>query len=442
MKINMKLYKLKFSLLLSMLVLLLSYNSCEIDPVPDPNNPDVTSLVNDASVGDMQAVVYGIMSGMRNRIGTYLDGVGVIGREYYRFSGSDPRFTSDLLGKEEATLDNNTFYTTGPFSQRYRTIKNCNILLSAVENTSAAITAEEVAGTKGFAKTIIAHELLMVLNQQYENSIRVDVNDPDNLGPFLSDHASALDEIISMLDEAHTDLNGGSILFDLGAGFSGFNDAEGFAEFNRALAARANLYRGNNADALTALSNSFFVLTPNLYNGPQYIFSTDGGDALNDMWFPANAAGELRVAHPSFITDADAADGRLSKTTMRTDTAFQDDLSSVFDVSIYNSNTSPISIIRNEELILIYAEANIGIDNSEAVAAIDFIRGIHTPGNPYAGGMTDAELLDEVLHQRRYSLFGEGHRWIDLRRNGKLSELPIDRVGDDIWEQFPRPATE
>jgi hypothetical protein len=29
-----------------------------------------------------------------------------------------------------------------------------------------------------------------------------------------------------------------------------------------------------------------------------------------------------------------------------------------------------------------------------------------------------------------------------MRRYNRLSELPIDRAGDDVWQQFPRPATE
>ena len=54
----------------------------------------------------------------------------------------------------------------------------------------------------------------------------------------------------------------------------------------------------------------------------------------------------------------------------------------------------------------------------------------------------DDALMDEIVKQRRYSLFGEGHRWIDMRRWGRLNQLPIDRPGDDVWEKFPRPVSE
>jgi hypothetical protein len=109
---------------------------------------------------------------------------------------------------------------------------------------------------------------------------------------------------------------------------------------------------------------------------------------------------------------------------------------------VYTSGTAPIAIIRNEELILIYAEANIQLSNlDEGVKALDVIRNAHGLAD-YNGSKTKAALIDEMLKQRRYSLFYEGHRWIDLRRYNRLSELSIDRTGDDVWTQFPLPVTE
>ena len=60
----------------------------------------------------------------------------------------------------------------------------------------------------------------------------------------------------------------------------------------------------------------------------------------------------------------------------------------------------------------------------------------------YAGATDLNSLITEILRQRRYSLFGEGHRWIDLRRYNQLAILPIDRAGDDVWTQFPRPVND
>jgi len=112
------------------------------------------------------------------------------------------------------------------------------------------------------------------------------------------------------------------------------------------------------------------------------------------------------------------------------------------DVFVYTTSTTPVPIIRNEELILIYAEANIQqSDIADAVIALNIIRNAHNLGN-YAGAVTQPALLTEMLNQRRYSLYCEGHRWIDIRRYNLLNTLPIDRVGDDVWGEFPIPVSE
>jgi hypothetical protein len=111
-------------------------------------------------------------------------------------------------------------------------------------------------------------------------------------------------------------------------------------------------------------------------------------------------------------------------------------------VWVYTSSTAPIPIVRNEELILIYAEAKIQTNSlSEAVTALNVIRAGHNL-SPYSGAVTQDALIDEMLTQRRYSLFYEGHRWIDVRRYDKLNTLPIDRPGDDVWSAMPIPQTE
>ncbi len=112
--------------------------------------------------------------------------------------------------------------------------------------------------------------------------------------------------------------------------------------------------------------------------------------------------------------------------------------------TIYNSEVDPVSIIRNEELILLRAEANIGLTNlATAVTDIDFIRANAGGLDPYAGVVDQASLLDELLYNKRYSLLFEGgHRWIDLRRYGKLNELPRDLPTHTVFDRYPFPIAE
>ena len=122
----------------------------------------------------------------------------------------------------------------------------------------------------------------------------------------------------------------------------------------------------------------------------------------------------------------------------------QDGLNGRYEIALYESSTSPIDIIRNEELVLIYAEANINRGNlEEGVRALNIVRNAASIGD-YEGAMTQEALIDEMLYQRRYSLWGEGHQMFDLRRYGRLNAdfLPIDREGDDVFMQFPIPLSE
>jgi starch-binding outer membrane protein, SusD/RagB family len=404
------------------------------------NNPTIEDYAKNASKDQLNGLVTGTLSGMRNNEATYLDVVGVIGREIYRFSGADPRFVTELLGQGNSDLNNTGFYITNPWGSRYRAVKNANVLIASATN-STLISDAEKKGYFGFGKTLKAYELLLNLNLTYTNGIRVDVADPNNLGPFLN-YDESLAAIAALLDEAKADLDGSEFAFQLTSGFNNLNTPAGFTQFNRALAARVAAYRSQWADVLTDLSQSFMETNGDFNTGAYQVFGTGTGDQLNSAFFPPNQNGEVRLAHPTFASQIEAGDNRISKTQVRTTPASNSGLTSDRDVWVYTSSTAPIPIIRNEELILLYAEANIQTDKfTEAVDALNIIRNGHNLPD-YSGPTTKDALINEMLKQRRYSLFYEGHRWIDMRRYNKLDELPIDRPEDDVWTAMPIPQAE
>jgi hypothetical protein len=415
------------------------FSACKKD-YGNLNGPTVEAYQNNAAVAELNNLVSGTESGMRNSIAFYLDETGTIGRELYRFSNSEPRYVTDLLGASNAELSGSNFYISTPWASRYRVVKNCNVLIDAANSTTLISDAQRKAYI-GFAKTIEAYQLLMNLNLTYNNGIRIDVANPDNLGPIV-DYNAALASISSLLDDGKNDLSGSEVAFPL-AGFGQLNNAAGLVKFNRALAARVDVYQQKWTDALTALNESFFDLNGDFNSGVNHVFGTGSGDQLNPAFLPQNQNGEVRVAHPSYAADIKPGDDRISKATLRNSTAsIPAGLSSNRDVWVYTSGTAPISIIRNEELILIYAEANIQLNNfDEAIDALDIIRNKHALSD-YSGAQTQDALIDEMLYERRYSLFFEGHRWIDMRRYNRLDQLPLDRPDDDVWSEFPLPVTE
>ena len=235
---------------------------------------------------------------------------------------------------------------------------------------------------------------------------------------------------------------------------------QGFHEMNRALKARVEVYRGSEgcatcyAAALTALSGSFVDTLAPLDRGAYHAFSTGPGDLANPL--SQNPLTGENYAHPLLDDAAETKPGGgldnrfTAKVTTRPSASAGDPpLTSNLGWTRYPSPTSPIPIIRNEELILLRAEANNALGNAVPSAAdINFIRA-RSGGlavNAGLAALTPAQRLDEILRPRRYSLLYEGgHRWIDARRTGTVASLTIDRPGTDRNPPhltYPIPADE
>jgi hypothetical protein len=178
--------------------------------------------------------------------------------------------------------------------------------------------------------------------------------------------------------------------------------------------------------------------------GVYHSYSTNSGDQVNNLINPNI------YAHPSVTADIQAGDTRLAaKTMVVAEGGSAAGLTSDVVFTLYTGPSSPVPIIRNEELILLRAEANLRLDDLDAARAdLDIIR-LASGLAALPTTITAQELEDELLYNRRYSLLFEGgHRWIDLRRMGRLADLPLDVPSDPdqaphvINARYPIPAAE
>lgn len=257
-------------------------------------------------------------------------------------------------------------------------------------------------------------------------------------------------KVASLLDEAKTHLGAGGTAFPftLHSGFAGYNTPTTFIRFNRAIKARNEVYRQRWQDALTALGESFIstaATTPAaLAAGVYHVYSTSAGDATNPLFDPAPRA---LAAHPSILTDAQARangqpDLRTSKVTTGA-TLSNQGVTSSLRFTIYATNVTPAPIIKNEELILLRAEANLGLGNrSAAITDLNFIR-VNSGGLAPLASDFSGDLVSEILYNRRYSLLFEyGHRWHDMRRYGRLAQLPKALPSHLVYPIVPLPSDE
>lgn len=419
------------------------FTSCELSEVIDPNQPSLGGVINDPSPQELVLLVGGLEARSRDALGGFITATGEIARELYDFNSSDPTTLETLLGKGGAQLTGSEPQLTGVMFARYQAVKSAEFILEAVEKVE--IPAAEKEAYRGVANTFKGLALMDVLNLLNTNGIRVDVKDPNNLGPYLP-RAAAFEAIQGFLDQGHGQLQsaGTEFPFSLSIGFLGFNTPANFALFNRAIAARVAIYAENYGLAKTLAEASFMDMDADLRIGPKKMYGQGGVEILNPIFKSPQQSGDQYIVHDRFINDIQPGDTRINKFALRNDPVPRDGLNGTHETALYETSTSPIDYIRNEELILIYAEASIWESEfGDAVTAIDVIREAHGLA-PYSGPQTQDALIDEMLYNRRYSLWAEGHTMFDLRRYGRLNDqfLPIDRPGDLIHFEFPVPPFE
>ncbi len=183
--------------------------------------------------------------------------------------------------------------------------------------------------------------------------------------------------------------------------------------------------------------------------GAYHAYGQGAGDVGNGLFDPSNL---VIVAHASIASDAQSGDERLARKVIDIPEV-QDQASQGASTDkgfiIYNSLEAQVPIIRNEELILLRAEANLGLGGAaadDALPDINLIRersgGLTPIGLGDWQALTPDEQLDELLYNKRYSLLFEGHRWIDMRRYGRLADLPLDVPQFVVHDKFPFPVRE
>lgn len=435
-------------LLPAAMALLAGLGGCKEVTVPNYNAPSTDQLLTNPTAATVNTTVAGLLVGIRGSVGTWATGLGVLGREVLNLDGAEPRnVNAYLIGP----LEPGGFGVDQGWTATYRNLRTAVTLLDAVEKVPDYTPAQKAA-VRGFVKTVMAQDYVNLLRVRDTFGIVLDVNpDPTVLGDFVS-REEGYARAAALFDEGKADLaaGGAAFPFKLTAGFAGFDTPVNFLRVNRGLKARMDVYRGRWDDALASLGESFIntaATTPAaLATGAYHVYSTASGDATNPLY---DAGPRALVAVPDFLTDAQhRADGSIdrrasSKAQVMPTSLSTQGVSSNVRITVYASNVVPVPWIKNEELILLRAEAHNGLGNRPAaIADLNFVRvnsgGLEPLPANYAG-----DLVDEILYNRRYSLFDEyGHRWVDSRRYGRLEQLPKALPTHRVFPLVPIPVDE
>jgi hypothetical protein len=438
---------MRITSILTIVLALFAVSACDLD-VPDLNNPGIDQLAENPTPSAVTAACTGLVIGQRRNHAAangYVAQLGILGREAYNFDQADPRYIGELL---QGSLNPGSPFGGNFWAAPYANIKLAYTALHALDKVPE-FSAEEKAGISGFIKTMIAIDLLEVINTRDENGAVIDVDHPIDapLGP-IADKTAVFTEIARLLDEGATDLNNGGMAFafKLSSGYTGFDKPETFRQFNRAIRARVAAYQKKYDVVLTALMESFIDDTATtqagLDVGVYYSYSTGAGDQTNALTNP-----NIYV-HPSIETDAmkngTTIDKRFTaKVKMATKPGSAQGLTSMLAFTLYADPSAPVTLIDNEELILLRAEAKFFTnDVPGAVADLNIVRTVAGGLVALTGTPAEAQFVTDLLYEREFSLLFEGHRWIDWRRFGRIDMLPKDKPDHVINAQYPIPLAE
>lgn len=418
-------------------------DSTDVLPLDAPTIESVTSkpLVRSS----LQTLATGVLA--QDRAGvvgtpTYMILASIMGRDAIRLDTSEPRYVGETLATNP---DPGSFAGGGGFAGFYTAIRAEQALITALGSAvEGAFTADEINATKGFIRTIEGLDYMRLIELRDTVGIPIQAADNETVTD-VSCKTTVLNYIAALLDSANTDLTAASgtarLPFVLPSGWTTFGRdyavVNNIRLFNRAVKGKVDVYRAINrknpqtARATDAIAELTFALggaapgavpASQFSFGPYYKFVIGGSEAT------PNNVSDTRVALNNMVKDSvRATDTRASKIISRSGISGQGLLfthtstCTACTATVANQER-PLGILRDEELVLLRAQAYIEVGNYAAATA-DLNSVTTAYGNPaYAVFTTKAQAISAVLYEKRYSLLMEGpQRFVDLREYGRLN---------------------
>ena len=213
--------KITYSIIsgIALATMLTSCGVLTTEEVINPNAASLSSVTSNATKSQLDAMTEGQFARVRNGLDTYLQVVGTAGKELFNFNSTENRWMTELNGTKP--LDNSNFYS-GATTQFGPSVRQANVLIQSLGNTKSVTDAEKNA-YKGVANTFKGLAYLYMLNVQYTNGVRLNVEDPLKPSKFATLEESLVG-IKKFLDEGATqlDASGSSFPFTIPSSYAGF----------------------------------------------------------------------------------------------------------------------------------------------------------------------------------------------------------------------------
>ena len=461
----------KYSLLMIMAGLVLGVGACSTDPVSNLNQ--VKPGTDHASYNEL---FEGVLYFTRINLGNQAIMFASFSRDAMNFTTTDNEFIT-MWGGDGTAISPSRFYGVTNWTNWFTAIRQAQQLLTTLPNAVPAYSASDMAKWKGVIYTIEAYAYMNA--EANKDTLGLPYNGPlgnvNTPAPILCAR-DAWKAIVALLDSAETQLNvdqSAGLPMPLPTGFNAVSaqaspstTAGSFAAFNRALAAKANLELayaiarspGGTPPTLTsagspdaaALNRADSALHASALYNPGALAPPQPGDFSEALAVYQNFSGASGdIANPwqgtyqttaymlnETLADIEPADKRLAKIIVAQDTIagtpYAPGIASKYTFGMYQSPSSPMPMIRNEELNLFEAQIRLGLnDIAGAVKAINAVRQ-NVGGLPAVSslGQTYFTVRDQILHELRASTMGEPNG----DRVAAIRDYAMPTVADTTWD--------
>ena len=397
----------------ALLALALAVPACSLDlDLTDPNSPTENTALS--SVEGVVATSLGMQEQYAGAVLSYVRAPALVTDEWGTASRA---LAADIALYTGEGIDPTFGTVSGPYYSTFRIVRTAEAILANVPRVSG-VGPGLAAGLTANAKLFKAMALGMAA-LQYE---RLPITASSAGAPLLP-RAEVLAEVIRLLESARADY--ASVPAADLAGFRASAVSPGFDVRNTidAMLARYYLFTGQHQQAIDAAKRVDPAVVsqltyPNPAVNPIHDYSVvsiyvaplasvaaqaESGDRRVDFWI--NRAGTPPAGNPPTVA--------------------------LLPFQYYATRNAPFPVYLPGEMLLIQAEAQARL--GQLGAAVDLINQVRaktgtasTPGAqlpPVSATVldTEAEVLAQVLYERRYELYSQGLRWEDLRRLGQYA---------------------
>lgn len=438
--------------------------ACKDNPTAAPIDAPTTAAIKTLTPASLQQLAIGVTAQDRAAYAStaVLTLPAILARDVYRIDQSEPRYVGETLGGQ---ADPGSFAGGGGFANFYTAIRAANNVLLLLKTASPKdFNPAQVASIRGFFRTMKALDYYRVIELRDSVGVPLQTDNDLEITPiYCKPHV--LTYIAALLDSANADFataGAATVLpFNLPGGFTSFGRNYGVVgnliKFNRGLKGKVDFYRAidRTAPQPGLLTTAIAELTQAL--GGSAPGAVSGAALATGIYYRfdpvvdkiANLRSDPKIAaNPKLADSIPTTDARRSKLVARSTLSGQG-LSSAFTFSFAvptsaNQNL-PIPLLKDEELVLLRAQAYIEA-NQFANALLD-INAVHQTYNatPIVPFTTVAAGRTAVLFEKRLSLLFEGpQRLVDLRAYGYLNSTFFTKelAGDPYNAAFPIPRAE